>query len=355
MERQSQEINSNFDLEKIFGTDVDSVDNIINNIDNHITITRIPKKEIGKFRTITIPSDELGNIQRSIKYYLLYRYRPEKCAHGFVKKRSISTNALGHVKAKSVFKEDISNFFDNITQDHLKNVLFGNKHVCRLCKNYRNMCDGLCNPSIYKNRSINFENKCEEMKAVYIPEYCEQTGYQSLFKKVIELCSYNNTTPQGFCTSPTFANLTMRGFDVKMIKLAKDNELHYSRYADDIVFTSKTHSKDELKRIVKNSIRRTLWGFGFAINKKKTVSKSSTGRIRICGIVVNEKLNIQRSELRLFRAKVHHATVKNADQTTKQDIRKLRGYASFVMSVNRQKGKYYMDKLNSFYQERFGD
>jgi hypothetical protein len=41
------------------------------------------------------------------------------------------------------------------------------------------------------------------------------------------------------------------------------------------------------------------------------------------------------------------------EKTTKGRIRRLKGWASFLMSINHDKGKYYMDKLLAFEKAKF--
>ena len=105
--------------------------------------------------------------------------------------------------------------------------------------------------------------------------------------------------------------------------------------------------------LIKSKAYQLLWAFNFAPNKKKTIWKSKAGWLKICGVVVNEKMSVQRSLVRTFRAKVHHATVKNADTTTKADLRKLKGWASYLMSIDEAKGKKYMAQLLKFEHEKF--
>ena len=345
------ETSSNFNIEQMLGKPIDVIDDIIENKDQYVRHIEIPKKD-GSKRKILAPAKHLKYMQKRINWGILMRYRPSECAHGFVKKRGIVTNATLHVKPKSVGHIDIKNFFDTITVDHLKNCLFGNKNICRFCKNYEGMLSGQCNPSIYKNRTTKFPHGCEELKAVFIPEYCEKTGYQSLFTRIIELCTYKGHTAQGFPTSPYLANIVLKGFDKKMVELANENSCVYSRYADDLTFSSKELTKDELRELFKNKAYRLLWAFGFTANKKKTHWKD-VGRFKVCGVVINEKLNIMRKTVRIFRAKVHHAVVKHATQTTKAHIRKLKGWASYLMSVNRDKGKKYMNQLLEFEREKW--
>ena len=183
-------------------------------------------------------------------------------------------------------------------------------------------------------------------------DYCEKTGYQSLFQRIIQLCTYKECTAQGFPTSPYLANIVLKGFDNRMVEIASESNTVYSRYADDLTFSSKALDKEGLKGLFKQKAYRLLWAFGFAPNKKKTYWKD-VGRFKICGVVVNEKMNLMRRVVRLFRAKVHHAIVKHKERTTKAHIRKLKGWASYLMSINKSKGQKYMEELKSFENEKW--
>jgi len=345
-------MNSNFNLERIFNKPIEHVDDIIKNIENHVRHIEIPKSD-GSKRKILAPDSKLKYIQKGLYYKILMRYRPNVSAHGFVKKKGIVTNAIEHVKPLSFGHIDIKNFFDSISEKHLSNCLFGNKNICRFCNNYEGMLNGKCNPSLYKMKSNQFSHKCEEMKAVFIPEYCEKTGYESLFKRMIKLCTYKGFTAQGFPTSPILANIVLRGFDQKILQYCTENNIIYTRYADDLSFSSKAIEKDELKKLMQNMVYNNLRAFNFAPNKKKTFWKSNKGRIKICGVVVNEKLSVLRSSVHLFRAKVHNATVKDKDKTTKTILRKLKGWASYLMSIDKIKGQKYMGELKRFEDIKF--
>jgi len=341
------EIKSNFDIENIFGKDISFIDNVIANKEHHVQRIQIPKSD-GSKRIIIAPDKDLKYLQKAIYWKILMRYRPSSAAHGFVRGRSIKTNALPHVGAKSIGKIDIKSFFDTISVHHLQNCLFGNKNICRLCKYYERMMYGLCHPSLYHNKLKNYQYKCEEIKALFIPEYCQTTGYQSLFKRIIELCTISGHTAQGFPTSPMLANIVMRGYDEKMLKYCGERGIVYTRYADDMAFSSMSLDKNDLKAIVQKKAYRLLWAFGFKPNMKKTIWKNRGGCMKVCGVVVNEKTSVKRKLVMLFRAKVHHATVKNKEHTTKSLIRQLKGWASYLMSIDHNKGQKYMNQLIEF-------
>jgi len=349
-----------FDIETIFGKSIEEVDKIIADKEKYIQRIEIPKKD-GSKRKVVAPGNDLKYIQKSLYWRFFRKYKPHNAAHGFVAKRGISTNADAHVGAKSMLKVDISNFFDSITIKHLENCLFGNKHVCRGCSHYNRMLDGKCNPSLYKNKEDakkppgerEFSHRCEEIKGMFVPGYSDTQNFESTFRKIIEVCTFEGFTAQGFPTSPVIANIVLKGFDRTMTRVAEDINVNYTRYADDLAFSSRTHTKEELKTALLRTIYRQLWAYGFEPNKKKTMAKSSSGRLKICGVVVNVKKNIPRKDFYLFKAKVHHAIVKFPEKTTKTRMRELKGYASFIMSINHEKGSRYMKKLIDFEKIKF--
>jgi RNA-directed DNA polymerase len=347
-----QNVKSNFDIPYLFGRPLDEIDHIIANKDKHVLRLEIPKHD-GTMRKILAPNGKLKYIQKSLYWKFFRRYKCSNAAHGFVSKRGIVSNAAQHVGCKSIGKIDIKSFFDTISTNHLKNVLFGNKNICRYCKYYERMLDKKCDPSIYKNKSTKFEYRCEEMKAIYIPHYCQETGYQSLFQRVMDACTYNGFAAQGFPTSPIIANIVMRGFDETMIRFCMEHGITYTRYADDLSFSSKTMDKHELKKLLQTKVYRLLWAYGFNPNRKKTNWKGHAGRMKVCGVVVNQKLSMQRSDLMLFRAKVHHAVVKESETTTKAKVRELKGYASYLMSIDKHQGDRYMAKLTDFEKSKW--
>jgi retron-type reverse transcriptase len=338
---------SNFDIEGILGKSLGDIDEVIQNKNRHVKKIQIPKHD-GTKRTIIAPDKDLKYLQKAIYWKLLMRYRPSKAAHGFVRGRSIRTNAMPHVGAQSMGKIDIKSFFDTIGVKHLQNCIFGNKNICRMCKHHERMMNGLCHPSLYQNKFKNFEYKCEEMKAMFIPEYCKETGYESLFTRVIELCTIGGFTAQGFPTSPMLANIVMRGYDEKMINYCDQKNIVYTRYADDMAFSSKEMGKQDLKGAIQKKVYHLLWAFGFKPNIKKTTWKSRAGCMKICGVVVNVKTSVKRNVVMLFRAKVHHATVKKREATKKSLIRSLKGWASYLMSIDHDKGVKYMTQLTNF-------
>ena len=186
---------------------------------------KIPKKN-GGFRNIQSPSTVLKQIQRCFCLYLNAEYntiKPE-CVHGFVSAKGemtrslgIFSNALPHVNKEFILNIDIKDFF----------------------------------PSI----------KAAFIKALLIRDF----GLNDHMASVItQLCTYEKYLPAGAPTSPILSNIYCREMDHELIRLAAIHNLTYTRYDDDLTFSSKDKITEELIDKIKN----TLNSHGFVINKK---------------------------------------------------------------------------------------
>lgn len=337
----------NFNLDVVFGKPLEQVDEIIANIDDHVRYAQIPKKSGDGMRTLTIPSDDLKAIQSAINYNIMYRFHPSRVAHGFVRGRSTVTGAIKHLGSRSVFGADIKGFFDHITKDHARNVLFGNSRVCELCKH----CARGCTPSLYKaaerQASGSCDAICEEILAVHDPAFVASTGYQSLMTRVIALTIHNNKAPQGFPTSPALGNIVLRGFDKKLVSICQDNDLSYTRYADDITISSKTMEPRDLIETVLDPIRHTLYGFGFHLHPDKTRVHGSGRRQTVTGIIVNgNHASIGRNRKRKLRALVHLVCTGKL-KMSRAELMKLKGDLAYMAMVSPQHRRY-LTRMSAF-------
>lgn len=183
-------------------------------------VCRIPKGQ-GKFRTIYVPSRHYKERMRRmipILTLLSIQLDRERVCHGFMPYRSPVTNALQHIGFAFTLSFDLSNFFDNVTRQHLLNLP-----------------DPL----------------------VKVPD------------SVIDLCLVENKTPQGFPTSPQLANIALSWLDRAILEElnATGQMVSYTRYADDLVFSFNTY---ELRGVLQDIIPRLCQIWGFQINPSKT-------------------------------------------------------------------------------------
>ena len=239
----------------------------------------IPKKA-GGTRVIDSPNKQLKRIQTQLgkkvydihKNYIDQKRIASNISHGFETGKSIITNARIHKNKKYLLNIDIANFFSSIN--------FG--------------------------RVQGYFNKSQEF----------------MFSKEVstiisQLVCYEKKLPQGAPTSPIISNLIFNIVDLRILSLAKKYKLSYTRYADDMSFSTnnKAFRTDhiefiqELKVLLKNS--------GFDINESKTRLEYYSSRQEVTGLTVNKKINARRKFIKQTRAMV--------DQLFKTDSFKIDG------------------------------
>ena len=132
-----------------------------------------------------------------------------------------------------------------------------------------------------------------------------------------QICTQDGHLPQGSPLSPILSNFIATDLDKKLIKIAKKYTLTYSRYADDITFSSTQSSfpkaiaswegvnpvtsNIELGEILIHQIKTS----GFQVNYEKVRMQIRTVRQEVTGLTVNEFPNISRSYIRNLRGALH--------------------------------------------------
>jgi hypothetical protein len=110
----------------------------------------------------------------------------------------------------------------------------------------------------------------------------------------------NGVLPQGSPCSPILTNIVCRQLDRRLSGLARRFNVSYTRYADDITFSSDYNVFQEDSEFM-TEFRRIIDDQHFAINAKKTRLQKKNQRQEVTGLVVNEKVNIVREYVRDIR------------------------------------------------------
>ena len=120
---------------------------------------------------------------------------------------------------------------------------------------------------------------------------------------VANFCCLKGYLPQGAPTSPIITNIICQRLDRKLGSLSNAYDLAYTRYADDLTFSSNYMAFKE-KIVVK--IVQIINAEGFEINKTKTRLNGKNNCQDVTGIVTNEKINVNRKYIRSLRAMIHN-------------------------------------------------
>jgi len=246
-------------------------------------------KKSGGHRLIEAPKCELKRVQEQILRELLDHVPPHTAAHGFVTGRSIVTNAEPHVGQRLVLKFDLQNFYTNISYSRVVAIF----------------------------RSLGYSREV----ALWLGRLTTTSIPWNLNTplKSWELTPYAaRHLPQGAPTSPALANLSAFGLDVRLTGLAHAYELEYTRYADDLTFSGPGVVIPALSEIIP-LVEKVIHAERFLSRKSKRRVLRGSSRQSVAGVVVNEKLNVARSEYDRLKAILHNCR-KHGPSTQKRDL-----------------------------------
>ncbi|HDM9232780.1 TPA: retron Ec67 family RNA-directed DNA polymerase/endonuclease, partial [Listeria innocua] len=156
-----------------------------------------------------------------------------------------------------------------------------------------------------------------------------------------QLTCYNGSLPQGAPSSPIITNLICNILDMKLLKIAKKYKLDYSRYADDLTFSTNNKNFEEKSEEFFYQLEIIIKQSGFKINPKKTRLQYKTSRQIVTGLVVNKKVNVTREFYKNTRAMANslYKTGAFTINDTKGTLRQLEGRFSFINHINKVNNK----------------
>ncbi len=297
------------DVCEILGVDRKTFDDVIANKSNYYYSYPIRKRN-GKKRYIDAPIGILKEWQEIITKKVLYRYGAHPIAYGFAKDKNPIQAAEVHVGQDILVAMDMKNFFNSIKEAKLAEMfsyLHGQK-------------------KIWSNLTPGYKGRHEE---------------QNLSKDLIAVLTLKGIVPQGAPSSPAVSNLFMLRADKLLSLVARQNGCKVSRYADDIVFSG---SNQNMASIVIGATKNCLAQYGLMLNPKKIHINRKNRRMRVVGIVVNEKTNIPREKWRNFRAKLHNLKVSQTP-IDELEAQKLRGQIEWIKSVNPSRGVQFLKEF----------
>ena len=237
------------------------------------TTFTIDKKSGGQ-RTIKAPEPKLKKLQAHLSH-LLYQCLKEieesrnakPISFAFREDRSIAHNAAKHKRRRWILNIDLEDFF----------------------------------PSFNFGRVRGFFLKDQDFSL-----------HPEVATTIAQIACDGVALPQGSPCSPVISELIAQILDMRLVRLAKKYKVRYTRYADDITFS--TSKKEFPTRLAtQDPVDPSTWhlsdelinkitGAGFAVNHSKTRMHFRGSRQMVTGLVVNEKVNIKREYYRRARA-----------------------------------------------------
>lgn len=279
------------------------------------------KKKSGGERIIHSPVNGLKSILRSLNFVLQCMYEPHVAATGFVLDKSIVDNAKKHVGHHYVFNLDLKDFFHSFDRNRVKLGF------------------------MYEPFNLNGD---KEPLAFLLASLCTHPFEIDREPKTV--------LPQGSPTSPTLTNILCKKLDRRLNGLANRFGATYTRYADDITFSSPHNIysfeefNKELRRIIEND--QIL-----AINPKKTRLQKAGYRQEATGLIVNDKVNVRRRYVKQIRMWLYYWEkygYEKAEQIFKRDYIADKGHVKNINAhlVNVLDGKLEFLKMVKGVEDR---
>ena len=250
----------------------------------------IPKKS-GGTRRITAPVGKLKGVLKCLSQILAPYYSPLESTHGFAVGRSVASNASVHVDKNYVLNIDLKDFFPSISSARVKIALL--------------------------DHGLNQEVSELISRLVTIPVAKE--GSQITV----------HALPQGSPCSPLISNMVCLNLDRRLEGLAKRFGVEYTRYADDMTFSSNHHVYSASGEFLAD-LYRIVEECGFTINEKKARLQKRGERQEVTGVVVNEKINSHRSFRKNLRAAVFSAELNGCSRSEFNSIMGRISYLSML-------------------------
>ena len=228
-------------------------------------------------------------------------FRPKEknpvLSHAFEKGKSIITNSQMHRNKKYILNIDLKDFFDSFNFGRVRGFFIKDR-------------DFAVSPEIAT--------------------------------VIAQIACYQGKLPQGSPSSPIITNLITRILDYRIVKIAKKYRFTYSRYADDMTFSTnrelnsnKLRASKELDNFL-TELEEVIISSGFEINPKKTRLSNNMQRQEVTGLVVNKKINVKREYVKNTRAMAFQLYKDGAFEIDKKPgtINQLTGRFAFIFQID---------------------
>jgi RNA-directed DNA polymerase len=216
--------------------------------ENYYEVIEIPKKNGIRVIHCISKNSPLYYLQDQLRKNFLEKIPCSTSACGFIKGSSYKDFLIPHQNMEYYLRIDIKDFFNSIKKDKIKEVL----------RQYL---------------KLNNEKSNE------------------ILNYISELVTIDSYVPQGAVTSPQISNIIFRKLDVRLQKYCQKLNINYTRYADDLLFSSK-FGKVHLPFFL-NTIRKILLSENFLINKSKIIKTRK--EISLSGFTVGRNIRLSRS------------------------------------------------------------
>ncbi len=205
------------------------------------------KKKDGGTRTILHPSKELKVMQYWLCHNVFTNFPISSYSTAYQIGCSVKNNALQHKNGKYILHTDVTHFFESITRAAMKEFFKNNKDILNNLELKDSDIDLILDLVLYKGKYL-----------------------------VI-----------GSVASPLISNCFMYNFDMDLSKIVHEQNMIYTRYADDIIISSSKHIDYDIIKIIDSLLKQ----YQLQRNKEKTYFMNKYRKRQVTGIIIDNNNN----------------------------------------------------------------
>lgn len=272
------------------GVPVTYIEGLVRSANHLYKVFSIERRGGGQRRTIEQPSRALKFLQRWLIANVLQDVPIHNAAAAYVVGSNILSHAEKHVMNDYLLRLDFRNFFPSITERDLR------QHLIR-------------------NRSyLHFAEEDEDLQFV------------------VSVVSRNGGLTIGAPSSPALANQVMYQFDDLLYRWCRERDVTYTRYADDLYFS--TLQRDVL-RLIRGKVVELLSSIDYprmSLNDAKTAHTSRKKKRLVTGLSLTSdgRVSLGRKKKREIRGLIHKF---DKGSIIPEKISYLAGYLAYARSV----------------------
>lgn len=234
---------------------------------------RSPKAGKQPFRTICVPTPDLMRTQKFIDSHILANDKPDPASTAYCRGNSIRDAAGPHCGSRWLIKLDILNFFESISEIAAYRVFRRLGYQPLVSFEMARLCTRLGSFTHFRKTSRWIANS---------DQYPTIAAYRS--KRIGHL-------PQGAPTSPKLANLALKTFDSEVVRISSRYGVVYTRYADDLAFSSsdRTFERRHVQLII-SEVYAAMRRVGLSPNTSKAHVSPPGARKIVLGLLVDTEV-----------------------------------------------------------------
>jgi RNA-directed DNA polymerase len=220
-----------------------------------------------RYRTICVPNPGLMRVQRWIAQNILNAVPPHPASYAFQPKKDLVGAAWRHAGCRWLVKMDVLNFFESISERQVYEVFRALGYGALIAFEMTRLCTRVPSQD-------------------FPPRSMGRIGREGLlpYHRI-----FPGHLPQGAPTSPMLANLAVRDLDARLDALAKNGGWTYTRYADDLAFSTPDVSSRGRALAIAALAERELRASRLEANRQKTTVTPPGARKVVLGVLVDRE------------------------------------------------------------------